>query len=916
MTLDLGDLMYTGDPEAGEVITIPAGESVTKYGITATCPAGGSACVIYITEDGAEYSGGEPTLMAAVTDPDPPVTEPDPATEQRKMVTDATDAAKMAVEALTNMSSDEDVMAAQGLIDAAREALSEVTALSASEVLTLQSSIGAVETSLGTARTNIANYRTHQGQLTTANNAVDAAKMAVEALTNMSSDEDVMAAQGLIDAARAAVTAGTMLTEAEVAMLNGEIGTAENNLGNVKTAIANRQTHDQQYNTAMNAVDAAKMAVAALSGMSSDADVTAAANLIMAADTAIMAGTMLTESEKATLNGMIALVKVNLGGKRTEIANYRLHQTQLTAANMAVDAAKMAVAALSAESTDEDVAAADTLVTAAKKAVSDGTMLTPDEVATLNGTIATAETNLGIVKTQVALRNQRDAARKVAMLHGVASQATVDATDAGKAAEKAVMDAKKYAGMLDVLDVGGDSGMATKNAQMVLDARTAANNAVQDATNAKRRAQAAKTEATALPDGTVGKAALIAALDAAIEAADAKIEEAMKIRDAKADTLGSLASYVQMVEGMDKKKPKMAAATGKMVADQIDTALTTSAQTPAVNSDLSGMGIPEPSGTVGKAVKGPSDAQGMTFAQIVGVTKVMDMRIAVSGSGTGTRVVKAKSVAGMTAADLFSTLPPRATVGTSDGTQITTNVAYKGIAGVLFCAGTDCKVGGTGTDLVAGDKLTGSWYLTDAGDGARTYLAGTGDDAGTYTLEDEDSYVRYGYWLSTAGTVVTINRYADGPDAQSGEVYGVRTSGDDLRDSSATYTGDAVGMSVHKEFDTNGKETSRASGGFMADARLTMKFGGTPRLEGEISNFRGSAVDGNWKVELSAAELSSGEVTAGITNDNDANTNEGTWTATAWGGDGSTERPKGVYGGFDAVFTDGNVAGVYATRKQ
>lgn len=139
-----------------------------------------------------------------------------------------------------------------------------------------------------------------------------------------------------------------------------------------------------------------------------------------------------------------------------------------------------------------------------------------------------------------------------------------------------------------------------------------------------------------------------------------------------------------------------------------------------------------------------------------------------------------------------------------------------------------------------------------------------------------------------------------------------------LKGSSASYKGSAVGMSVVWTTDTKGKEVSgsRVSGHFDADVSLTMKFGTSPSLEGTISNFRGSGVDASWSVDLDSATLSGGTFSDGVTDGGDA---AGVWTATAFGGSatsGSEARPAGVFGEFDADFTNGAAAGVYATRKE
>ncbi len=470
------------------------------------------------------------------------------------------------------------------------------------------------------------------------------------------------------------------------------------------------------------------------------------------------------------------------------------------------------------------------------------------------------------------------------------------------------------AGKLGVLDAGGDSSTETMSAQAILDAKQDLADAVADATAKKTAAETAKS-------GT-SDADVIAALDGAITAATTAITAAQELLDAKSTETGSLASYVDMVTGGKDADPQgTPASKGKAVADLIHSALTRANGLATLVTDNFDSNVPTvTSSTVGEVMAGPSDAQGMTWAQIGG-SGLKDMRIGTSGGNN--RSVKAKSVAGMTAGDLFSTLPNRNNVGTEDGNQTGDDVSYKGIEGVLFCTGSDCKVAGTGGTLAAADKLTGSWYFAPDAASTATYIAGS--TAGTYALEGETSYVRYGYWLTVAGAndTTTINRYTVGPPAQTADaVYGISSTVDAFKDSSASYKGSALGMSVVWETDTKGKEVtgSRASGGFTADVDLKMTFGidgADAALKGTISNFQGSGVDSSWSVDLDSQNLTDGVFSAdGVT---DGGGTAGAWTATAWGGSdtsGSEARPTGVYGAFDAGFTNGAAAGVYATRKQ
>ena len=863
-------------------------------------------------------AGGE--FQAASLQPAPVEPEPDPADVQRKLVDDAISAANTAIAALTSMSSDADVAAAQDAIDAATTALNETTALPAGTVVLLQGQIATAQENLDAAETRIAEYKTHQNQLNAANMAVGAAQTAVAGLNADSTDADVTAAEQAIAAAKQAVMDGTALTESEKSALNGDIATAETNLTAAKTAIAARKGHDSQLKMANEAVTAATTAVAGLSGESTDAEVTAAEKAITDAEAAVAAGANLTDSEKTELNLAIATAKLNLTNAKTDIASTRLHQGQLTAANNAVDAAKMAVDGLDSDSTDAEVEAAEDAIAAAKKAVMDGTELTDSEKTALNGSIQIAETSLGTVKLQIALRKERDTQQELNRLYGEASGATEDAKAAGKAADQALKNAEDYDGKIGVLAVEGDSAMAQANAQKVLDARDSATTAAQNAVAAKKRATDAKTDATKLAETLTGKTAVIAALDAAIKEAEAQITHTTDIRDGN-----KLKMAVEMVTGTAKEK-KTAADRGDEVANLIFSALTTNTQLPSTVAAYAGSGT-----TSGKNMKGPSDAQGVTWEQIE--SDLVEKQIAAGASSPATsRTVKAVSMNGKKTASLFDNVPSWTDNNTTKtGIQIDSDTeyddsnaaddpSYRGIRGVLFCEGVDCEIDGTGAD----QKLKGSWFF--APDGTEdTYIAST-NDSSVFSKEDPASYVQFGYWLSVASatdSTTTINRYIGGPAASGAGMDAASDTVEAFKDATASYTGDALGMSVVWTTDTKGKEVdgSRASGAFEADVSLTLSFGSNPSLKGTISNFEGSAVDTDWTVDLDRQTLTGGSFTNGQTDGGDT---LGVWTANVWGGMASdsnvdpnpAKRPVGVYGAFDANFSNGHAAGVYATRKQ
>lgn len=493
------------------------------------------------------------------------------------------------------------------------------------------------------------------------------------------------------------------------------------------------------------------------------------------------------------------------------------------------------------------------------------------------------------------------------------------------AAEQAKKDAIKYAGMIDTASVSGDSAMATANAQMVLDAEMAANDAIMDADDALQAAMTAKTSAEALPESDAGRAAAIAAAEEAIKQATAQKEAAMAIVDATelaAAPIDSLKGAVEAIKGADPTAdgyPKMPAAFGQEVAMAIGMALGPVSATTGGGTRVTDEGS-EPTDTTDplmNAVK-MDDHQGMTWAEIVGADNIIDARIGATGGGT--TPVKAASVADMalgttqaaTAADTTET----------DGTQIA-GVSYMGIPGTAFCMGDDCRVEevpdptAPTTTLTNQRKLAGSWYFAPMSP-MEYYVKAAGATA--YSVEG--NYARFGHWLTVSGTDATIHTYAviaSGTDNNSGlDVTTVNTAADAtmLTDAEATYRGNAVGMSLHKEIDAQGNAVkgSLSSGAFTANVTLTAKFGSSPMLGGMINGFSsvngGSNVDSAWSVKLPDTAFSSAALTGGTA---DASGQDGVWTATGYGASG--ERPMGIFGDFNAHFTDGHAAGAYATRK-
>ncbi len=480
------------------------------------------------------------------------------------------------------------------------------------------------------------------------------------------------------------------------------------------------------------------------------------------------------------------------------------------------------------------------------------------------------------------------------------------ATTAGSAR----MMAMKYSMMIGTLATDGDSMAATMHAQRVLDARRMLVDARTDAETKRTAAMTART-------GLAADDPLAVRLDGAIMRAATQIAAATTVLEETG--AGSLQSHVERVTGTDMANPMTAADRGGEVATAISGALG-----PTAADDGAGLRVMHGTDLPGNAVAMANqhmtdDVMGMTFAMIVGAGNLMDKRVAATGGGT--RVVRAMSVDGMRTTDLFSTVP--GSIASTDGTEIDTDVEYRGIPGLLFCAGTDCMV------EVVGDvqTLTGSWYV--AADNPMHYYMQLADDPTTPNVDESRTYRRdtmyatWGHWLTVAGTgEATVHTFARAGTANGAPDHpGIWDAADpadaNLSGATATYSGTAMGRSVQRTTDVNGVVTDVQSGNFTADVTLTAQFAAAPMLGGTIDNFRAAAgsnpgaVDSSWTVTLTETDSGGGTVTAGVA---DASGQDGTWSATSYGEAGM--RPAGIYGGFNAHFTDGHVAGAWATRRQ
>ena len=710
------------------------------------------------------------------------------------------------------------------------------------------------------------------------------------AMDNSADDAEILRLMGELETAM-----DNSADEAEILRLMGELETAMDNsaddaeilrlTGELETAMDNSEDDAEilrltgELETAMdNSADDAE--ILRLMGeletaMDNSADEAEIASLMGELETAISAGSA-DDAEILRLMGELATAMDN-SADEAEIA--KLMGELATAMDNSADEAE--IAKLKVE-----------LATAMDNSADEA------EIAKLKVELATLMMRPDTTPAQV------QALRDVAAGFASAQNARDDANAAAAAAKTAAEDAMEYVGKLTTLMVAGDSATATTNAQKVLDAQTIASDSVDLADSAVTNANAALTNAEALDSGTPNRASLISALKAAVTEAEAQAKAAA---DSHGGDEGAIARAVGMVRGDNEEMPMSAADHGEVVAMDIAMALV-----PASDADGGGMRVMH---TNDGTAMVPDDAvtmndhQGDTWEEIVTAsgTMVIDARIAAIG-GAGTTAAKAASIAGMAAAEVVPNLTPAGEDGMyADGFQ-TGDSDYEGIPGIAFCGGNDCSVDEDG-------DLVGSWYFTPTA--SDQWYVRNADDSG---YDVELMYARFGHWLADSNDDGDTEIPEILTDARSiGNTEGLSLTvvdgNDDLSDTSATFSGAAAGMSVEKTTDSDGNITDIASGAFTAKVTLKATFGAEPAdrtLGGTINGFKGPATDPNWTVELQTRGFDDGnfENAEGTTV---ATGRDGEWTAQAYGPDGG--RPVGIFGGFNAHFSDGHAAGAYATRK-
>ena len=246
-----------------------------------------------------------------------------------------------------------------------------------------------------------------------------------------------------------------------------------------------------------------------------------------------------------------------------------------------------------------------------------------------------------------------------------------------------------------------------------------------------------------------------------------------------------------------------------------------------------------------------------------------------------------------------------------------TTGTYNGAPGTYRCNGNanTCSVGYDAMGMIT--SVSGDWIFTP-------------DAGATVDVPDED-YLHYGFWLQRTTDkdgAVTYN------EVQTFAGSSIPRSEDNPVRGKATFSGGATGVYVHSISNPDGTEASATSGHFTADAELTAYFEQTvddstttnineagqiapalvDTLSGTINNFMLSGHDQGpgWSVTLERTAIDLG---ANPHVNGNATGTGGNYQANFHGPTADNAQPHTVVGEFNAIFSNGSVAGGFGARK-
>ena len=792
--------------------------------------------------------GGDGTTTTTMPDPDPVAVE-------QKAIDDAIAAAAAAAALVTDAATDEVVGAADMAVAAAMTAIDGASHITAGAVTAARARLATISGQLTAAKASRTMTMDLASQRMAISDALAAARTAVDAVMDDSDDATVTAAEEAIAAVNTAIAAAGDIPSSEANAARTSVAGLQSDLDDAKDS---RQTamdeaerrrlaaedRDKAAEAAEDAIEEALEAVAALSESSTDAEVQAAQALIDAATTAA-GNAALDMAQMEGFNTRIGAIEDDFG--EVGAARRVIEMAKTAAMNAATAADSAADAAEGAASAQEANKAYDAASYALAKNAAERARAASDAAAAASTVAQAANT-----------RSEAEAQRDIAQRH----QETAEAERAN----------------------------AVKYANMVLAAKTTADD---DATAAKNKATANKVANTK-------KTAIATEADSNTAAA-----RPFDLGDAPADPTAptDAENYVVTVKHKDgavevtvvdgefpaKNDPKYEQTEtfgdGQMLVRNIGT----ERKIIVLHSDIEAPDRKAFSSVYSFTVDRDTDTTAMdTYA----VLAADNGKIASSSFPSGADLEKSYDVydsTGTAAAKAKSQFS-----GTFDGASGT----YRCVATGGCTVSTD--------DEGKFEALTvGEWEFTPA--------------AGATVAVADSDYMTYGFWLDTTTKDGAVTSYDIVQTFATSSLD--RSTGLGSVTGTASYAGGAAGVYVHETKKEDGSLDTATSGRFTADVSLKAYFTGDPlrtdgTIDGTISDFDLEGGPANsWSVNVSATGIATD---AGFTGNASGMTgNTGSLSGRFHGaGTETTDAPPVLVGEFNANFVNGNVAGAFGARKQ
>ncbi len=810
------------------------------------------------------------------------------------------------------------VAAAQALVSSASTPTENAAAYSA---------LAAAQAQLATAESIPENQIALHSQQGLVDEALTAAQAAVDGLSNASTDDEVAAAEAAVAAAQAALDAASALPADD--SRHASVMGVSDGLGDALMM----RTADMETEAINAMISTAQTAVGGLDRVtSSGADIEAARAAVAAVMAEIAGSTALTEAQKTALSAQISMANTDLG----DIDDFRsTADGQLMVAEAALASARELVDLLTPSSTAAEAAAAYGALGAAQVAIHGARNLPANQIAALQKMVDDLTMELGNQNTASTQRTAvTDAlADANALIAGLNDESSAEDVAAARAEVEKAQSALAAATGLSQSERDGLTSLVNTANSSVTGYETIVA-ARPDPMVVMALTEAAKTKTTEI-EAEAKQGMGDEPVDAGLGGTAAVDEDTYMLDISREKDMGATIKITDpAMVGEDqpefvKQDVDLGAKTTmhvrEMEADEDDgtvedevVVVTTDIDAPRAVAFAKWRDMDGDTPQVLDVMKDDGEAPDMSEDETANALDVVD----IDASALVTRMMPVRSISAATV-DYSQDNPDEPTMDVDEGLHDGT---YNGAEGTFRCTATDAPCTITFDDKGKVSGASDNWvFIPD--------MDATSD-------EPDYDYLNYGFWLARTknadGTVKSYDEVETFADSSITDVSNVA----DVT-GSATYMGGATGVFVKNVHNPDSSIASATSGLFTADAELTAIFGqvldpddddkGTiaanllDTISGTVSDLRNDAdevINGSWTVNLMKGGIEDAGTFSGMT------TGDGTYSGTFHGDvmpvdhdddpdtDSIVPKPHTVVGEFDAVFSNGSVAGAFGARAE